>query len=83
MNFYFSYYFQEEIENNLLSVLYVIVIATKLKNKFTTEEQYRIHQLVHEVVSLKATSRLGQTLLHLSVDVETPVDTFHIVEVCK
>lgn len=71
------------MENNLFSVLYMVVIATKLKKKFSSDEQYRIHQLVHELVRISAISCQGQTLLHLCVDVETPVDTFHIVEVCR
>ncbi len=71
------------MESNLLSALYIVVISTKLKNKFTPDEEYRVHQLVHEMISVNATSRHGQTLLHLCVDAETPVDTFHIIEVCR
>lgn len=71
------------MENNMFSILYVIIIATKLKNKLTVDEQYRVHKLVHELIKINAKSRLGQTLLHLCVDVETPVDNFHCVEVCR
>lgn len=71
------------MESNLLSALYIVVISVKLKNKFTPNEEYKVHQLVHELVSVNATSRPGQTLLHLSVDYDTPVDSFHIVEVCR
>lgn len=71
------------MESNMFSVLYVIIIATKLKNKFTVDEQYRVHQLVHELIKINATTRQGQTLLHLCVDFETPVDTFHCVEICR
>lgn len=71
------------MENNLLSALYIIVISIKLRNKFSSEEEYRMYQLIHELVNVNATSRHGQTLLHLCVDVETPVDTFHIIEVCR
>ncbi|XKL64612.1 hypothetical protein PGB90_004698 [Kerria lacca] len=74
---------QDEMENNLLSALYIIVISIKLRNKFSSEEEYRMYQLIHELVNVNATSRHGQTLLHLCVDVETPVDTFHIIEVCR
>lgn len=71
------------METNMMSILYIIIIATKLKNKLTANELYRVHQLVHELIKINATSRNGQTLLHFCVDVETPVDPFHIVEICR
>lgn len=71
------------MESNLLSSLYIIGIVTKLKCKFTADEEYRVHQLIHELVNVQATSRHGQSLLHLCVDSETPIDSFHIIEVCR
>ncbi len=41
-----------------------------------------MHQLFHEMISVNATSSHGQTLLHLCVDAETPVDTFYIIRIC-
>ena len=71
------------MESNLLSTLYMVVILTKLRSKFDDDEEYKMCQFVHRLVNLKATSTHGQTLLHLAVDAETPVDTFHIIEVCR
>lgn len=71
------------MESNLLSALYMVVILTKLKSKFDEEDEYKMSQLVHKLVSVNATSSHGQTLLHLAVDAETPLDTFHIIEVCR
>ncbi|XP_065219810.1 protein fem-1 homolog B-like isoform X2 [Planococcus citri] len=74
---------QDEMESNLLSSLYIIGIVTKLKSKFIPDEEYRVHQLVHNLVNIHATSRHGQSLLHLCVDPDTPIDSFHIIEVCR
>lgn len=39
--------------------------------------------LVYKLCALKMTLRDGQTLLHLAVNANTPVDDFHTNDVCK
>uniref|UniRef100_A0A8D9EJB8 Protein fem-1 homolog B n=3 Tax=Cacopsylla melanoneura TaxID=428564 RepID=A0A8D9EJB8_9HEMI len=75
---------KEEMEDNLLTSLYLLVILTKvLKEDVTGEEKYRIYKLVFSLNKLSIASRQQQSLLHLCVNYETPVDTFHTNDVCK
>lgn len=41
------------------------------------------HHLVHKLCALRVCLKDGQTLLHLAVNAETPVDDFHTNDVCK
>lgn len=43
----------------------------------------KAHYLVYRLCSLKMTLRDGQTLLHMAVNWETPVDDFYTNDVCK
>lgn len=43
----------------------------------------KAHYLVHKLCALQVKMRDGQTLLHLAVNSETPVDDFHTNDVCK
>ena len=72
------------MENNIYSVLYILVIVTKLMKKNISKlEKFEIHQLLYKLNKLNVTTREGQSLLHLSVNFQTPVDDFHTNHVCK
>uniref|UniRef100_A0A1B6ET95 Protein fem-1 homolog B n=2 Tax=Proconiini TaxID=565685 RepID=A0A1B6ET95_9HEMI len=73
----------EEMESNVITALYILVILTKLMKTCNAKEEYRVHQLVFRLNKLQVASRHGQTLLHLCVNAETPVDNFHTNDVCK
>ncbi|KAL0278710.1 UNVERIFIED_CONTAM: hypothetical protein PYX00_000453 [Menopon gallinae] len=74
----------EELENNINTVLYILVIMTKLiKNNVNIADKFEVHQLVYKLNKLNITTRDGQSLLHLSVNFQTPVDNFHTNHICK
>lgn len=79
--------FQEEMETTLTSTLYILSILTKLLNvrgsKYTEHEKTKAYHLIHKLCVLQLCSNDGQTLLHLAVNTETPVDTLHISDTCK
>ncbi|KAI5710616.1 hypothetical protein M8J75_010177 [Diaphorina citri] len=66
----------EEMEDNLVTSLYLLVILTKVIKNISEEEEYRIYKLVFSLNKLSVASRQNQSLLHLCVNYETPVDTF-------
>lgn len=74
---------KEEMESNVITALYILVILTKLMKSCNAKDEYRVHQLVFRLNQLQVASRHGQTLLHLCVNAETPVDNFHTNDVCK
>ncbi|XP_013788566.1 protein fem-1 homolog B-like [Limulus polyphemus] len=73
----------EELDDNIHTVLYLLVITTKLLKKCTKEEEYRISQIVYRLNQTSVTTQNGSTLLHLTVNSETHVDEFHTKNVCK
>lgn len=73
---------QEELEHNMLTALYLVVIITKIakqKETLPTEAMQEIFKLVQ----LNPVTSRGYSLLHLCVDPQTPVDEFHTNEVCR
>ncbi|KAL1129561.1 hypothetical protein AAG570_012506, partial [Ranatra chinensis] len=74
---------KEDMESNVISALYILVILTKLMKSCDPAVEHRVHQLVFRLNKLQVASRHGQTLLHLCVNSETPVDNFHTNDVCK
>ncbi|XP_067002835.1 protein fem-1 homolog B isoform X2 [Anabrus simplex] len=73
----------EELESNVTTVLYILVIITKLMKFGTKKDEFHINRLVFRLNQLQLAMRDGQTLLHLCVNAETPVDDFHTNDVCK
>ncbi|XP_014291823.1 protein fem-1 homolog B isoform X2 [Halyomorpha halys] len=74
---------KEDIESNVITALYLIVIISKLLTAQTMDEVFKIHQLVFRINELKLTARNGQSLLHLCVNADTPVDNFHTSNICR
>lgn len=73
----------EELEDNIYTTLYMLVIVTKLVKKLLPEEETNVYRLVYQINKLCLTTSDGSTLLHLAVNSDTPVDEFHTKYVCK
>ncbi|RWS29575.1 Protein fem-1-like protein [Leptotrombidium deliense] len=74
---------QEEVDDNIHTILYLLVIATKtLKSRSKTEEE-RFYRIVYQLLRISVRTSNGSTILHLCVNAETPVDDFHTKNVCK
>ncbi|XP_012222645.1 protein fem-1 homolog B [Linepithema humile] len=77
----------EEMESNITTTLYILTILTKLMtlngSRCDESDLTQAHHLVHKLCALRMSLKDGQTLLHLAVNAETPVDDFHTNDVCK
>ncbi|TGZ48146.1 Fem-1-like protein B [Temnothorax longispinosus] len=77
----------EEMESNITTTLYILTILTKLMtlngDRCDESDLTQAHHLVHKLCALRVCLKDGQTLLHLAVNAETPVDDFHTNDVCK
>lgn len=73
---------QEEMENNCLTSLYLVMILTKISKKEDNVE-FAAMQEIYKLVQLNPLTSTGSSLLHLTVNQQTPVDDFHTNEVCK
>jgi len=75
------------MESNITTTLYILTILTKLmtlnESRCDESDLAQIHHLVHKLCALRMRLKDGQTLLHLAVNAETPVDDFHTNDVCK
>ncbi|XP_065334443.1 protein fem-1 homolog B isoform X2 [Cloeon dipterum] len=74
---------KEEQESNLMTALYLLVLVTQLSKNMDADLVFNTKKLVFQLNKLKITLRDGQTLLHLAVNAETPVDDFHTNDICK
>merc|ERR1712096_324904 len=73
---------QEEMENNCLTSLYLIMILTKISKK-EEKVEFAAMKEVYKLVQLNPLTSTGSSLLHLTVNQQTPVDDSHTNEVCK
>jgi len=74
---------QEEMENNCLTSLYLVMILTKVTRKEPDKVEMGPMKDIYRLVQLNPRTSTGSTLLHLTVNQQTPVDDFHTNEVCK
>jgi len=74
---------QEEMENNCLTSLYLIMILTKVGKKEAEKVEFSAMKEIYKLVQLNPLTSTGSSLLHLTVNQQTPVDDFHTNEVCK
>lgn len=74
---------QEEMENNCLTSLYLIMILTKVGKKEAEKVEFAAMKEIYKLVQLNPLTSTGSSLLHLTVNQQTPVDDFHTNEVCK
>lgn len=77
----------EEYELNIVTVLYLITIITKLlklKSVEVTEDDLKtVYRLIYKLNQMSVRLRDDQSLLHLSVNGVTPVDDFHTDDICR
>merc|ERR1712059_151778 len=74
---------QEEMENNCLTSLYLVMILTKVTRKDPDKVEMGPMKDIYRLVQLNPRTSTGSTLLHFTVNQQTPVDDFHTNEVCK
>lgn len=74
---------QEEMENNCLTALYLVMILTKVTKKDPETVEFSAMKEIYKLVQLNPVTSTGSSLLHLTVNQQTPVDDFHTNEVCK
>ncbi|XP_047536028.1 protein fem-1 homolog B isoform X1 [Vanessa atalanta] len=73
----------EEYESNVRTALYLVAVAARLLENSGNDEE-TIGATHRAIFRLRYSSlRSGQTLLHLAVDRQTPVDDFHTSDVCQ
>lgn len=73
----------DEMESMLIHTIYIIVIVCKIIATISEDEQYELKKLIHKIIKVGATTKNGYTMLHLCVDSDTPVDSFHTEDVCQ
>lgn len=71
------------MESNLTTTLYLLTILTQLLTQCNDEEKFNVNRMVYTLNHLNVRFRDGQTLLHLACNAETPVDDFHINDICQ
>lgn len=73
------------METNLITMLYLLCISCKLLANFDPCHEYQesLNRLAFQANRLNVRTRMGETLLHMCVNAETPLDDFHINDVCK
>lgn len=67
--------------------MYLITIVTKIlrrnRNLVSAEELREIQDIVTVFVAMDPRLRNGQSMLHLALNAQTPVDDFHTSDVCQ
>lgn len=66
-----------DTERNLTTLLYLLVIYSKIQKKVSKEDHFRLMKVLYDAVALKPRTLSGATLLHLAVNSKTPVDDFY------
>lgn len=74
---------QDELDENLLSTLYLLVLIAKLMPNLTTVRQRSLCALVYRLNRLRLSTRSGYSLLHMCVDFRTPIGDVYTKSVCK
>ena len=74
---------QEELENNMVTSLYLIVILTKVLKNVEEIVEFSAMKEIFQLVHLNPTTTTGSGLLHLVVNQLTPVDDFHTNDICR
>ena len=76
-------HFQEEMDCNITTALYLIVIVTKLLSKSDDVQEQTVYRHIFRLNRLDVRTKEGATLLHLAASVDTPVDEFHTSDICR
>jgi len=73
----------EEMDCNITTALYLIVIVTKMLGKSNPDKEQIIYRHIFRLNQLDVRTKKGSTLLHLAASVDTPVDEFHTSDICR
>jgi Fem-1 family protein b len=68
---------REELENNMHTFLYLLVVFSKMKKSLCSEDVFPAMRQVYEMLTLDPRRRDGASLLHLAVNPETPGNFIH------
>ena len=66
-----------DTERNMSTLLYFLVIYSKMQKKVTPEQHFDLMRVLYDIVAMKPRSSGGASLLHMAVDSQTPVDEFY------
>jgi len=73
----------EEMDCNVTTALYLIVIVTKILCQLDAAQQQIVYRHIFRLNQLNVRTKEGSTLLHLAASVDTPVDEFHTSDICR
>ncbi|XP_046403614.1 protein fem-1 homolog B isoform X2 [Ischnura elegans] len=84
----------DDLESNLVTVLYILLIITKLIREYNggnavspvqshDDIEFRVYRLVFQLNKLQLKMGDGKTLLHMAVDPDVLVDDFHTNDICR
>ena len=65
------------------TMLYLLVIIAKLSKKIDQKTLFDIQQIIYQMNKLNIVNKDGSSLLHMAVNPQTPVDSFHTDDICK
>lgn len=71
------------MDHNVNTALYLVTITTKLLAKATEQQEQKVYRHIFKLNRLNARNKEGSTLLHLAASVDTPVDEFHTIDICR
>ncbi|XP_037080986.1 protein fem-1 homolog B-like [Pollicipes pollicipes] len=74
---------QEELESNMTTVLYMLMIANRLMPSATEAQGFEVYRSGYRLCQLGQLTRRGRSLLHMVTFADTPVDDFHTSSICK
>ncbi|CAH1277158.1 FEM1B [Branchiostoma lanceolatum] len=72
---------QTTFQHNMLTMMYLFGLIAAVKTG--KEQDKRLKKLVYEFLRMRPQTKSGCTPLHLAVSQCTPVDDFHINDICK
>lgn len=73
----------EEMDCNVTTALYLVTITTKLIGKASPQQEHNVFRHVFKLNRLNVCTKEGSSLLHLAASVDTPVDEFHTIDICR
>ncbi|XP_043223014.1 protein fem-1 homolog B-like isoform X2 [Amphibalanus amphitrite] len=74
---------QDELEGNMTTVLYMLMIANRLLPSATADQELDVCRAGYRLCQMGQVTRRGRSLLHMATFADTPVDDFHTSNICK
>uniref|UniRef100_H2Y4Z8 Uncharacterized protein n=1 Tax=Ciona savignyi TaxID=51511 RepID=H2Y4Z8_CIOSA len=72
---------RQHLDANLHTLLYLLLIVCKTVDGQAVKHDFG--KMVYQFLKFKIRDSKGSTLLHLAVDETTPVDEFHVKDICS